>query len=65
MWGVRLEFQAGGGRGGFDQPGIVNGYPRSLTKTKGESASPSVERLAHLIAKRNPSDSIRAERNLL
>src|SRR5271168_4573432 len=47
------------------KPAVVKGDPRSLTKTKGESASPSVERLAHLIAKRYPPDSIGAEPNLL
>jgi hypothetical protein len=62
-WGLGLELQAGAGRGASGQPGIVNGYPRSLTKTKGESASPSIESLPHLIVKRNPPDSIRAERN--
>jgi hypothetical protein len=43
------------------KPAVANGEPRSLVKTKGESASPSVERLAQ----RNPPDSIGAERNLL
>jgi hypothetical protein len=51
--GLELQASASGGR------------PALADEDKGRIYLPSVERLAHLIAKRNPPDSIGAERNLL